>query len=481
MLYLIAWFDFFSKEDLMELSSGTKLSALIAAYPFIKDFLMGLNPNFKALDNPLIWNTLGRAATLGQVAMAGGMEVSDLLDKITREVKLKSGDTVKAGPEKPTTEARQEILKGIIKDLHAGVGLGILKKRFLDLIKDVSPAEIAGMEQKLIEEGMPETEVKRLCSVHVEVFKESLDKKTMPGLPAGHPVHTFMLENRHAEGILHDLTLLTDMAGLPRMLEALSPIDKHYLRKEHQLFPILEAKGIAGPSKVMWAIHDDIRGKLKDLSSLASAGKAKPEDVKGLVEMLGDMIYKEEHILYPMALETLSEEDWARVKKGEEEIGFAWVEGAGPMQPSAGAAQPMPAGRIGSMNLDTGQLTTDQVNLILTHLPVDISFVNEMDEVAYYSQTKDRLFPRSPGIIGRKVQNCHPPKSVGTVVKILDSFKKGEKDSAEFWIQMKGRFIFIRYFAVRDGAGKYMGTLEVSQDLTELRSLTGEKRLLDWD
>jgi uncharacterized protein len=168
------------------------------------------------------------------------------------------------------------------------------------------------------------------------------------------------------------------------------------------------------------------------------------------------------------------------VKTGEEEIGFAWVEPAEPMQPSGAPGQPMPAGRAGSINLDTGQLTATQVDLILKHLPVDISFVNEDDEVAYYSATSDRLFPRSPGVIGRKVQNCHPPRSVGTVVKILDSFKSGEKDTAEFWIQMKGRFIHIRYFAVRDDAGRYVGTLEMSQDITGLRGLEGEKRLLDW-
>jgi len=136
---------------------------------------------------------------------------------------------------------------------------------------------------------------------------------------------------------------------------------------------------------------------------------------------------------------------------------------------------------VGSLNLDVGQLTPEQVNLMLTHLPVDISFVNEDDEVLYYSQTEDRIFPRSPGVIGRRVQNCHPPKSVGTVEKLLDSFKKGEKDVAEFWIQMKGRFILIRYFAVRDQHGKYRGTLEVSQDVTDIRALSGEKRLLDWE
>ena len=198
--------------------------------------------------------------------------------------------------------------------------------------------------------------------------------------------------------------------------------------------------------------------------------------------MVNDMIYKEEHILFPMALETLGESDWAKVREGEEEIGYAWVQPAETWKPSAGPYQEnIPHDKVGSLTLDTGLLTAEQINLLLMHLPVDISFVDENDKVAYYSQTEDRIFPRSPGIIGRSVQNCHPARSVHVVEKILQEFKAGNRDSAEFWIQMKGRFIHIRYFAMRDRGGKYRGTLEVSQDVTSIRGLEGDKRLLDWD
>lgn len=464
----------------MELSSKTKISTLLAKYPFLKDFLIGLNPDFKALDNAVMMKTLGRVATFGQVAMVGGMDAAYLIKRLASEIKIRTGESVTVVEETATPEERQEILKGIIKDLHKGVDLGILKKRFLDLIKDVSPSEIANMEQGLIAGGMPEDEVKKLCTVHVEVFKESLEKKTMPGLPAGHPVHTYMLENRYAEAILHEMAELKDMARLPSMMERLGAIELHYARKENQLFPILEQKGISGPSKVMWALHDDIRARLKETASRASSGKAAKEDIDDLSEMVSDMIYKEEHILFPMALETLTDEEWVKVASGEREIGYAWVKPAETMQPSGAGAQ-VQAGAAGSLNLDTGRLTLEQVNLLLTHLPVDLSFVNEDDEVAYYSATPERIFPRSPAVIGRKVQNCHPPKSVHVVQDILDAFKSGRKDSAEFWIQMKGRFLHIRYFAVRDESGRYRGTLEVSQDVTGIRALEGENRLLDWD
>jgi DUF438 domain-containing protein len=342
------------------------------------------------------------------------------------------------------------------------------------------------MEQRLIAEGMPEMEIKSLCEVHVQVFKEALEQKTVPGLPAGHPVHTLMLENRACEAILKEAEAITDYAKdrdkLLGIVDRLALIDKHFLRKENQLFPIIETKGITGPSKVMWALHDDIRSFIKDVRKRVVEGKMEKVAAEALAKMVNDMIYKEEHILFPMALETLSEEEWAKVRKGEEEIGYAWIKPETLWTPAAGSfQQELLTEKIGSLNLDTGQLTADQVNLILTHLPVDISFVNEHDEVAYYSATPDRIFPRSPGVIGRKVQNCHPPKSVGMVEKILSSFKAGTKDVAEFWIQMGGKVIHIRYFAVRDTGGAYRGCLEVSQDITHIQKITGQKRLLDWE
>ena len=382
-------------------------------------------------------------------------------------------------------DVRIEQLKGIIKELHEGKDAESQKKKFEELIKDVAPWEIAQMEQRLIAEGMPETEIKNLCEVHVQVFKEALEQKTVPGLPAGHPVHTLMLENREAEEILQEAEAITDYVRekdrLLSILDLLAEIDRHYSRKENQLFPIIEKKGISGPSKVMWALHDDIRGFIKDVRKRVAENRMEKVAMEALAKMVSDMIYKEEHILFPMALETLSEEEWIKVKKGEEEIGYAWIRPETQWKPAAESfQQALPAEKVGSLNLDTGQLTAEQVNLVMIHLPVDISFVNENDEVVYYSASPERIFPRSPGVIGRKVQNCHPPKSVAMVERILSEFKAGTKSVADFWIQMKNKFILIRYFAVRDSDGKYRGCLEVSQDVTEIKKLEGQKRLLDW-
>jgi len=124
-------------------------------------------------------------------------------------------------------------------------------------------------------------------------------------------------------------------------------------------------------------------------------------------------------------------------------------------------------------------LPAQLIETILNHLPVEISFVDADDTVRYYSHGDNRIFKRTPAVIGRKVQNCHPQKSVHKVQQILDDFKSGKRDVAQFWINLNGRLIFIRYFAIRDRSHNYLGTLEATQDITDIKKIEGEKRLLD--
>jgi DUF438 domain-containing protein len=195
------------------------------------------------------------------------------------------------------------------------------------------------------------------------------------------------------------------------------------------------------------------------------------------------MIFKEETILFPTSMELLTSLDWQTVKDGEEEIGFAWVTPGDewvPLTPDIIHQASAVEKTADLLNLNTGKLTLEQIDLMLTHLPIEISFINPQDEVLYYSGTKERIFPRSPGVIGRKVQKCHPPKSVDKVEEIIKAFRAGDKDQAEFWITMEGKFLYIRYFAVRNDEGVYQGTLEVMQDVTSIRALEGERRLVNW-
>jgi uncharacterized protein len=490
----------------MSIGPRTRLDDLLKEFPFLLDFLAGLSPRFAKLRNPVMRRTVGRVATLHQVAGFGGLPLPELLLKIQAEIKRAAGEDVgiEAGGTSPepvdTGDARQEVLKDIIRELHEGGDLEEQKRRFAELIKDVRPTEISEMEQKLIEEGLPEAEVKRLCDVHVQVFKESLEGQPLPSAIPGHPLHTLTEENRALEKILARFKGLLDgikpgdgggsLAELrdevKSVLADLAQVEKHYLKKENQLFPALESKGVSGPSKVMWATHDDIRMLIREFRSLLVEEKAAELVTMGrrLSEMMADMIYKEEKILLPMSLETLGEADWARVKRGEEEIGYAWVAPGGDWKPAAAVEELPPAPEYWrpatALELDTGALTPDQVNLLLKNLPLDVTFVDEADAVRYYSAGAERIFPRSPGIIGRKVQDCHPPGSVHLVNRILESFRKGERQVAEFWIQSADRFIHIRYFAVRDAEGRYKGCLEVTQDASAVRRLQGERRLLDW-
>ena len=505
----------------MVITPQTTIHTLLSEHPFLKDFLVDYNPEFKKLANPVLRRTMGRMATLERAAGMAGIPVEQMEHDIAAEIERVTGVRpevrAKAGFA-DVDQARQEELKAIVKELHAGASPDDLKDRFAELIEDVDATEIAAMEQRLIEEGIPETEVKRLCDVHVQVFAESLDEHETVEAPAGHPIDTFMRENQAFRQLLVSLRKVSEAIGRPARREEwerLAPafratvdrvreFERHYVRKENQLFPFLERHGVEGPSKVMWALHDDIRAVIRELRAALERQDpdAAVQRAEELVTMGDDMIYKEEKILFPMAMDNLSDEEWVEIRRGEPEIGYALIgepsgwpnvtvdeEGvvspvAEPIAaaPPAGAAEAAPAAGAAAASglaLDTGVLTLEQLNRMLRALPVDVTYVDENDQVRYYSEG-ERVFPRSPAVIGRKVQNCHPPASVDKVLQILEAFRTGEKDVAEFWIELSGRFVHIRYFALRDADGTYRGTLEVVQDATHVRGLEGQRRLLDW-
>jgi DUF438 domain-containing protein len=472
-----------------------------------------LSPKFKGLKNPIMRKTMGKVASLEMAASISGLKLDSVIASLTAEIEKQRGQDATSGEAAPASQSepltdpkeRQAALKGIIKDLHDGKDMEVLKQRFRDLIQGVEAPEIAKMEQELMNEGLPAEEIKRLCGVHMEIFKEALEEQDRPEPPLGHPIHTYMKENRASEKIMSETSMLLGLLGQPPGSEAfeehrqklgafidqLSEVNIHYTRKENQLFPMLEAHHFTGPSQVMWSFHDDIRAHMKQTREAFAKGDPAQTvtSLKEAIQAIRDMVYKEEHILFPTSLDMLTDSEWVKVKEGEADIGFAWVtpdEGwpeeiikeAEEVAPEPEAVLQDVAGALG---LDTGRMTLEQINLMLTHLPVDLTFVDENDRVAYYSEGPERIFPRSPAIIGREVRNCHPPKSVHLVNKILDAFKSGSRDTAEFWIELGAKFIYIRYFAVRDAKGYYRGTLEVSQDLTEIRKLEGQQRLLDWE
>lgn len=399
-------------------------------------------------------------------------------------------------------EHRKKVLREIITDLHEGKPLAAVKARFDEVVKDLAPGELSAVEQSLINEGLPITEVQRLCDVHSAVFRDALEQSPAMSVAPGHPVHTFQQENQALEKLIETeikplLNELRQAAAdrqktvaleLTAKLNLLWDIDKHYSRKENLLFPYLEKYGITAPPQVMWGVDDEIRAQLKETKKLAAAYQP---DLQGdLISKAGDtldriteMIFKEEKILLPMALETLAEDEWQQILLDSDEIGYCLVEPAKGWKPVKSAA--MSAAMTGetetgnAIKLDTGILRLQELELIFRHLPVDLTFVDKHDTVKFFSATKDRIFPRTRTIIGRKVENCHPPASVHIVDQLVADFKSGKKEQEDFWIPMGEKYVLIRYFAVRNEQGEYQGTLEVTQDIAELQKITGEKRIAD--
>jgi len=487
----------------MRIGPGTRVGPLLDRYPFLVEVLSEQAPEFRRLKSPLMRKTFARVATLAGAASLANTDLRKLLDTVARAIRERAGEAVEVeGDQASGTKDRMDILKDIIRDLHAGVPAAELTARFSQAVGDVAPTEIAEMEQQLVAEGLPVEEVKRLCDVHAGLFRTSLEEQGPAEVPPGHPVHTMRLENQAAAEVVKQIRNTLEEVGRPPSrakleslrprleedLERLGQIDNHYMRKEYQIFPVLERYGVDAPPQVMWAVHDDIRQLFKAARDYLEKGDAPRfvESARELLRMVEEMFYKEEKILIPMCMDVFTEADWASVKEGEEEFGFTLITPAqwkpGP-ESGAGAAPPAPEPAPGEnrdlVGLQTGKLTLEEINLVFRYMPVDVTFVDENDEVRFYSEG-ERVFPRSPGVIGRKVQKCHPPGSVHVVQRILDEFRAGSKDMAEFWLQLKGRFIHIRYYAVRDGEGRYRGTLEVSQDVTGIKALEGERRLLDW-
>jgi len=297
------------------------------------------------------------------------------------------------------------------------------------------------------------------------------------------------MENNAIMAITNKLNELLDKmaAGDTKGLETaraeladLMNIEKHYLRKENILFPYLEKYGFYGPSKVMWAIHDEIRAGLKSIRASMEQEGMPGESYSGVLEDIRQMVEKEENILFPNLLDRLTEEEWTDVRDQGNEIGYMVEPQSDWGTPDTAAENPAnDDDDDGLIELTTGQMTPEQVDLVLQHLPFDITFVDENGNVKYYSEG-DRIFPRTPAIIGRAVANCHPPKSVHIVEKIVEAFRNGERDVAEFWLPMNDMLVHIRYFAVRKD-GQFRGVLEVSQDIAPLRKIEGMKRLLDWE
>jgi len=312
-------------------------------------------------------------------------------------------------------------------------------------------------------------------------------------LPKGHPVKIYYEETELIQRLIAELRTVNiekQFQNYYNIFNQLITIEKRFARKENQLFPYLEKHGWNGPSQGMWSFHDTLRDQIRLLNT-ENGTQNKEKIIETLpfllsgIERLMDI---EDMRLFPNAMDLLTEEDWKEFYVGDEEMG--WMLTKKPLKyPAENYIHPSEdftdkSGELvkeGTSHYDEGYMTPEQVNLLLKFMPLDITYVDENDKVIFYNRGDDRVFPRSKGIIGREVKFCHPPKSVDMVIRIVDEFRAGTKDVAEFWFNFKGRVIYIRYFAIRDENKKYRGVIEMSQDITDIQKLEGQKRLLDWD
>ncbi len=407
---------------------------------------------------------------------------------------------------------RKAKLKELILKLHAGQGEEAVRRELLQSLAAIPYGEVVEVEQELIGEGLPEAEVLKLCDAHSAVLHGRVDLSGQKAVADGHPVDVLRRENAElrkvtarAREVLAGVEkgegeLDAAVLELRLLFNLLFDVDKHYQRKEYLVFPFLEQQGITGPPKVMWGKHDEIRDQVKGGIEALQAGELGREELLALAEILlrpalqgiDDMTVKEEEILLPMALDKLSEGDWIEVARQSAQFGFClydppadWppraqgsrVEETGTLEAAASAAASAVA-RGGNISLPSGSFTVEELLAILNTLPADMTFVDRNDKVKYFSQGAERIFQRNRAILNRDVRHCHPPASAHIVERIIEDFKSGRESRAPFWIRMGGKLIHIEYFALRNGKGEYLGTLEVSHDVERYRRLEGERRIL---
>ncbi|MDD2475469.1 MAG: PAS domain-containing protein [Dysgonamonadaceae bacterium] len=404
----------------------------------------------------------------------------------------------------------QKMLEIKLKVFNKEISPAEARKLVNDTFDKVSAEEFAYGEQHLFNAGITDEVMAEGMDDILDVFKDVLVKDNL-NLPKGHPIQTYADEADALEMVLLKIEQKLKEKFIKNewldLYTQLNEINTHFSRKQHQLFSALERKGFDRPSRIMWTFDDRVRDAIKDAFDLLKADHddkfidAQPQ----VVHLVRDILEKEREVLYPTSLKLLDDKEFAEMRKGDDEIGYCLIENPPAYQSpyleslisktddknnlmtdlkdvlaKHGLITHL-SSKDEVLNVANGKLTLQQINLIYKHMQIDLSYVDENDIVKFYTDSTHRVFPRSPGVIGREVQNCHPRNSLSTVEAIINAFRKGEQDEAEFWIDKGDQFIYIIFNAVRDEEGKFRGVLEMMQDVTHIRSLKGSRRLLSWE
>lgn len=402
-------------------------------------------------------------------------------------------------------EKRLKIIFDIKEEyVHGKITLEEGQQRLKDEIGQIKPYEIALAEQELKEFTEDQCEKESIQKM-IELFDEALDMSNIDLEPT-HPISYYFRENNEIKKLMFAVEDLVQYPVIKNqwleLYERIGEFKIHLSRKQNQLYSVLEKKGFDRPTTTMWTLDNFVRDEISEAYSLLSEDK---EDEfismqERIVADVRDLLQKEESVLYPTALAMITPSEFEEMKEGDIEIGFAFEEIDTPQNKKANLEKAdmqtsdfakeltqlltkhgLTIGSDTKLDVATGKLTLEQINLIYKHMPVDISYVDENELVCFYTDTAHRIFPRSKNVIGRNVKNCHPRASVHVVEEVIESFRSGKQDTAEFWINKPNIFIYIYYVAVRDENGNFKGVLEMMQDCTHIRSLTGSRTLLTWD
>lgn len=383
------------------------------------------------------------------------------------------------------------------------INLEEARRMVAERIGTLAPYEIALAEQEL--KAIDEDECRKEdIQAMLDVFKDVLDT-SKPNLPADHPIMCYIRENDALRNILHSIEDLVQYPVIKNqwyeLYDELMQFRIHLSRKQNQLYPMLEKKGFDRPTTTMWTLDNFIRDEISQARELLDLPDGEERFIAmqpTIVADVKDLMQKEEAVLYPTSLAMLTPDEFEDMKVGDREIGFAWIDVAHTKQAAAQATQQADSSSLATdlaellakhgmattkdtkLDVTTGKMTLEQINLVIQYLPIDVTFVDENELVCFYSDTKHRVFPRSKNIIGRDVKNCHPRSSVHIVEEIIRKFRSGEEDKVDFWINKPGFFVYIYYAAVRDEQGRFRGILEMMQNCTHIRSLEGSRTLLTW-
>ena len=484
-----------------EISLNDTVYNLVKQYPEIREPIISLG--FEPLRSDKMLNTAGRIMTIGKA-----LKRNDVPEELFVETLAKNGFSVKElaisavtvapseseEPSAPTGgiarmgstefQERQDILQSLILRLHRGedwdAGQADFKKHFTG----VSAYEISVMEQGLMGKGIDAEDIQRLCNVHASLFGGSIEAVYTTSTEqqhAGHPIQVMKLENLAIENTLEKISKLLAVyletkeqeikKGIQNQLNLLGEFDKHYARKEYAIFPIMENKGITAPPKVMWGVDDEIRSMFKEFRTLLQN-----EDFDAIPKAFSDLKYEMTDIF--------NEDHWLQIAQESDEIGYCIVKPEAKWVPERTLPENVSHETFiteenAYINFQTGHLTPHQLEKMLNNIPLELTFVDADNIVRYYNDNgEEKFFKRTSSAIGRDVLNCHPPKSLPIVTKLLADLKSGAKESESMWFRAMGKFILVTYRAVRDDDGSYMGTLEYVQDIQPIIDLDGEKRTL---